>query len=146
MKNKASLFPYFTVILLLASAFTNKSVPAAIQVKPSEAAVEAPVGGAYLMFAGKFGGEVTRSEIAATSEVRVDGCAKGSRIFQFTLSVSKNGRTTVLAGQANILSGEIMTQLKSLSKGDSFEFRNTKAYLPNGSDVVEVHAKKFIVV
>lgn len=40
----------------------------------------------------------------------------------------------------------MIAQLKSLSKGDSFEFQRTKAHLPNGKDVVDVHAKKFIVV
>lgn len=39
----------------------------------------------------------------------------------------------------------MIAQMKSLSKGDSFEFQNTKAYLPNNKDVVDVHGKKFIV-
>lgn len=99
-----------------------------------------------MVFAGKFGGEITQKEIASNSEVKVEGCAKGSRIFQFTLSVTKNGKTSTLTNKSNLLTDEMITQLKSLSKGDSFEFQQTKAYLPNSKDVVDVHGKKFVVV
>lgn len=108
--------------------------------------MEADYGGAYVVFAGKFGGDITQKEIESHSEVKVEGCAKGSRIFQFTLCVTKNGKTSTLTNKSNILTDEMATQLKSLSKGDSFEFQQTKAYLPNSKDVVDVHGKKFVVV
>lgn len=36
--------------------------------------------------------------------------------------------------------------LQSLSEGDRFEFKQIKAYLPNGKDKVDVFAKPFKVV
>ena len=136
MKNKLSLFVYL-VLLLCPAGFLAGSSPA-----PAGTDV---FGGAYVIFAGKFGGEITRQEIEKNSAITVDGCAAGSRVFQFTLRINKGGKTSTLAGQSNLLSPEMVTQLKSLSKGDSFEFQQTKAYLPNGKDVVDVRGKPFVV-
>lgn len=142
MKNKVRHFLYLTLLLLPAGFLAGKSVPAT----NLKASIEAAYGGAYVVFAGKFGGEITRKEIENNSEVKVDGCAKGSRVFQFTLHITKNGKTSVLKGQSSLLTDEMIAQLKSLSKGDSFEFQNTKARLSNSNDVVDVHGRKFIVV
>ena len=63
-----------------------------------------------------------------------------------TIHIKKGGKTSKLSNHSNALTSEMLAALKSLSKGDEFEFSNTKAYLPNGKDVVDVHAKKFMVV
>lgn len=107
---------------------------------------EIAFGGAYIMFAGKFGGEITKREIEEQTAVSVDGCATGSRIFKFTLDVTKDGKMTSLEGGSSVLTKEMLSSLRSLSKGDEFEFRKPKAYLPNGKDVVDVQGKKFVVV
>ncbi|HMR44563.1 MAG TPA: hypothetical protein PKC40_12050 [Saprospiraceae bacterium] len=143
MKNKVKHLLYLIVMLLPAGLLVSFSVPATIPIADTD---KAGYGGAYLVFAGKFGGDITRKEIESNTEVKVEGCAKGSRIFQFTLSITKNGRTTTLTNKSNLLTDEMNAQLKSLSKGDSFEFQQTKAYLPNGKDVVDVHGRKFVVV
>lgn len=58
-----------------------------------------------------------------------------------TIHITKAGKTSKLSNRSNALTSEMLAALKSLSKGDEFEFSNTKAYLPNGKDVVDVHAK-----
>jgi len=143
MKNKVKHLLYLTLMLLPASFLASFSVPATTSIEEKEAT---SVGGAYVVFAGKFGGDITQKEIESNSEVKVEGCAKGSRIFQFTLSVTKNGKTSTLTNKSNVLTDEMAAQLKSLSKGDSFEFQQTKAYLPNSKNEVDVHGKKFVVV
>lgn len=142
MKNKVKHLLYLTLMLLPAGFLSSFSVPSTTPA----AAIGTDYGGAYVVFAGKFGGDITRKEIESNTEVKVEGCAKGSRIFQFTLSVTKNGKTSTLTNKSNVLTNEMIAQLKSLSKGDSFEFQQTKAYLPNSKDVVDVHGKKFVVV
>ncbi len=146
MKNKVKHLLYLTLMLLPASFLASFSVPATTPATNPGAVMEVDYGGAYVVFAGKFGGDITRKEIESHSEVKAEGCAKGSRIFQFTLSVTKNGKTRTLTNKSNLLTDEMATQLKSLSKGDSFEFKQTKAYLPNSKDVVDVHGKRFVVV
>jgi hypothetical protein len=106
----------------------------------------APVGGAYVVFAGKYGGEITKKDLEGQTTLGVDGCARGSRIFQFTLHVRKNGKTATYSAKSNSLTREMISALSSLSDGDEFEFKNMKAYLPNGKDVVEVHGKAFKMV
>lgn len=122
-----------TVLLFTCSFVGNQVIPM-------------PPGGAYAIFSGKFGGEITKKEIAEHQKLSVDGCAKGSRIFKFTLEVTKNGKTSSFQNDSNVLTKEMITKLKELSPGDAFEFTKTKAYLPNGKDVVDVHGKKFVVV
>ena len=146
MKNKVRHLLYLTLMLLPAGFLSSFSVPATTLATNPETDIEAAYGGAYVVFAGKFGGDVTRKEIESNTEVKVEGCVKGSRIFQFTLSVTKSGKTSTLTNQSNVLTDEMAAQLKSLSKGDSFEFQQTKAYLHNSKDVVDVHGKKFVVV
>ncbi len=107
---------------------------------------EANIGGAYLTFADKFGGEVSQHDLVKHQRVEVSGCAKGSKIFQFTIYITKKGKTTSLQTKSSNLTDEMLTALRTLSKGDEFEFKKVKAYLPNGKDVVDVWAKKFVVV
>jgi hypothetical protein len=105
-----------------------------------------PLGGAFLVYAGKYGGEITKKEIAGQRELKVDGCAKGSRIFSFTLEVTKKGTKTTLQAKSNVLTDEMMSKLLSLTPGDTFEFKSMKAYMPNGKDIVDVRSEKFVVV
>lgn len=105
-----------------------------------------PWGGAYLEFAGKFGGKVTREQIADQRELQVKGCAKGSRIFTFTLKITHAGRTTSYAADSNCLTDDMLDKLRALQAGDTFTFKKIKAYLPNEKDVVDVHSREFEVV
>jgi len=102
-------------------------------------------GGAYLVFAGKFGGELTKKDVANTKTLSVEGCAKGSKIYKFDLKITKNGKTTTYHGNSDQLTEEMHAQLKQLSVGDEFTFKNTKARLPV-EGTVDVWAKKFTIV
>lgn len=135
MKNIIKHLLLSVSVLLFTCAFIEK--PTVITTSP---------GGAYAVFAGKFGGEITKKEIAENQKLSVEGCARGSKIFKFTLDVTKNGKTTSYQSESNILNKELISKLKELSPGDAFEFTKTKAYLPNGKDVVDVHGRKFVVV
>ena len=104
------------------------------------------VGGAYLVFAQKMGGEVTLKQIQKECELNVAGCAKGSRIFTYTLIIHKKGKKRSFRASSNELTKEMMAELKGLSAGDTFQFKSIKAYLPNGQDKVDVFAKVFTIV
>jgi len=145
MKNKVMQIFNLAALLLIACSFAPASAPSGTTIKNVEAAIDVPVGGAYLVFAGKFGGEISKNEMSGQTELKVDGCAKGSRIFEYTIHITKGGKTSKLSNRSNVLTSEMLAALNSLSKGDEFEFRNTKAYLPNGKDIVDVHTKKFMV-
>lgn len=135
-----------TALLLLTCSFTPSPTTTATLSPGMETAVDADFGGAFLLFAGKFGGEITKTEIAGHSDLQVDGCARGSRIFEYTIYITKGGQTSKLSNKSNTLTGEIKDKLKALSKGDTFEFKDSKAYLPDGKEVVNVHGKQFKVV
>ncbi len=144
MKNNVKYLFCFTIMLLLGSSFVTKSVPDAAPLKNERASV--PYGGAFVLFAGKFGGEITKKEIENQTEIVVDGCARGARIFEMTLSITKSGQTTTLTATSSLLTAQMRTQLKNLNKGDAFEFQRTKAYLSGGNEVVNVQSEKFKVV
>lgn len=138
MKNNVKYLFCLSALLLLASSFVRQSIAG------HDSAL---YGGAYVLFAGKFGGEITTQEIQGQTEITVDGCARGSRIFELSLSITKNGKTSTLTTTSGILTSEMRSKLKSLTKGDEFEFQNTKAYWGgNSKDVVQVRGKKFLVV
>ena len=107
--------------------------------------IAADLGGAYLMYAGKFGGELTRQELKEHSTLAIEGCAKGSKILKYTLEIKKNGKTQVVQSQSDQLSDQTLNLLRSLEKGDEFIFTNMKARLPEGS-TVDVLGRKFVVV
>ena len=133
----------FTMILLSGSVYQTANAHISWD---SKAAPDADLfGGAYLMFAGKFGGELTKAEIAKTKALTVDGCAYGSVIFEYDLKITKKGKTTTFHGKSNELTDEMHTALKQLSVGDEFTFDNTKARLPK-EGTVDVRAKKFTIV
>lgn len=108
--------------------------------------ISSPIGGAYLVFADKMGGEISPQKILTQCELAVAGCAKGSKIFTFTLQVTKSGKRTTMKTDSNELTTAMRNLLQSLSAGDRFEFKYIKAYLPNGKDKVDVFAKPFRVV
>ena len=137
MKNIAKHLLSLTAILLLASSFVRQPVPVA--------ASPAATGGAYVMFAGKYGGEITKREMEGQTEIKVEGCVKDVRIFDLTLSITKNGKTSTLTTNTHVLTADMLTRLKSLTKGDAFEFQHTKAYLTTGK-AVDVRGSKFVVV
>lgn len=145
MKNVVCLSSLFVIGLLLCSFSGNRATP--MPFAETEAVVEFPdFGGAYLVFAGKFGGDVTKKQVMAQTKLGVDGCAKGSRIFTYTLKVTHAGKTSSYSCASNVLSADMIAALKGLKTGDTFSFKNIKAYLPNGKDVVDVHSKAFTVV
>lgn len=146
MKKKIKKTLFSGILLLLTCSFSEAPALNPESAAGASALRELPFGGAYVIFAGKFGGEITRREIARHHDLKVDGCATGSRIFTFTLDVTKDGKTTSLKTESNVLTKEMVTHLTSLMPGDEFEFSNTKAYLPNGKDVVDVQGKTFVVV
>ena len=133
------------MVVCMTSAFTSNPTACA-EVKSKSGISSIPMlGGAYLVFAGKRGGVVSKNDIGAQRELAVEGCAKGSRIFKFTLQVTKGGQMTSYKTDSNVLTTEMETKLKSLGKGDSFEFVEIKAYLPGGKEVVNVWGEKFVM-
>ncbi|MBK9014651.1 MAG: hypothetical protein IPM82_11530 [Saprospiraceae bacterium] len=147
MKSTIKNFLFSAAVLLLTCSFVGSPV-SHVERTPKPTLKSAPVGGIYVVFAGKFGGNVSKKEIASQRELKVEGCdiANAARIFQYTLVTTKNGKTSSLQSKSNALTQEMITQLKSLAPGDEFEFKQIKAYLSNGKDVVDVHAKKYVVV
>jgi hypothetical protein len=102
-------------------------------------------GGAYLMFAGKFGGDLTKQELKEHSKLDSEGCAKGSKILTYTLEIKTQGKVSIIQSDSDQLSKDALATLRSLEKGDEFIFKNMKAKLPTGS-TVDVMGRKFIVV
>ena len=141
---------FYPVLAILCIGTLSAFVPGAAISEPTDMnetiSSEAAIGGAYVVFAGKHGGNIKKSELRGQTELSVDGCAKGSRIFAFTLEVNRKGKVTKLHAKANVLTTDMVTTLNGLDAGDSFEFTSTKAYLPNGKDEVDVHCQKFVVV
>ena len=141
MKNKVqNLFFAITMLFFTGGLFSFSTT------EISSATESEIIGGAYLTFADKFGGTVTRKDLNKNSKIGVAGCAKGSKIFQFKLKTTKNGKTTTLEGTSPKLTKKMLSDLRSLSKGDEFIFKKVKAYLPDGESEVDVWGKVFIVV
>ena len=136
----------FTLVLLAGSIFQRSTATDISNPSAAAAFDEDFYGGAYLLFAGEFGGDVTPKEIASNTKLDVDGCAAGSKIYQFTLHVKKDGRTSKFTGKSNELTKEMHTALKGLSPGDEFSFKHVKAQLPKKDGEVDVWAKTFYVV
>lgn len=102
-------------------------------------------GGAYLTFAGKFGGDLTKQELKEHSTLGIEGCAKGSKILAYTLEIKTQGTVRNIQSDSDQLSKEALALLRSLDKGDEFIFKNMKAKLPVGG-TVDVMGRKFIIV
>ena len=146
MKRNLEKLAIMALMLGLIGSWTARLVASPVSKKKVDSSVSSVLGGAYLLFAGKFGGDVSKKDIEAQRELAVDGCAKGSRIFKYTLVVTKAGQSTTYQSASNVLTGEMLNKLKNLSAGDYFEFSQVKAYLPNGKDVVDVSTKRFFVI
>ena len=146
MKNTIKQFLFSALAVLFTCSF---SAPETMPAAPGSGAFNTnalPVGGAYLVLAGKYGGNISKKELQGPCSLEVNGCAHGSKIFQFTLVVTQNGKKTTCGTKSGSLTRDMIAKLKSLSAGDEFEFSGTKAYLPNGKDVVDLRSEKFIVV
>jgi hypothetical protein len=102
-------------------------------------------GGAYVTFAGKFGGEINKNEIQSTTELGIAGCAVGSKIYKFNLIIESRGETVSYKGESYVLSEEILKSLRSLQQGDTFEFTEIKAHLPNGGKI-DALGRKYTIV
>ncbi|MET2984657.1 hypothetical protein [Aureibaculum conchae] len=102
-------------------------------------------GGAYLTIAGKFGGDISKQEIEDNYKLGVEGCAKGSKITQFTIHIKATGKTITVKEDTDTLNSKILSHLKDLKKGDTFTFKNVKAKLPSGSNV-DVVSRTFTIV
>lgn len=131
MKNSVKILSTITFIWLLASSFITRP---------------ADFGGAWVLFAGKYGGDISRQEIAAQTGITVGGCSNDARVSTFTVSITKNGKTKSYTTDSGNLTAEMITALKSLSKGDVFEFNRTKAWIDNGKYHVDVRGAKFSVI
>lgn len=127
-----------TLCLLMVSTTSNIQANALLE--------DGILGGAYLTFAGKHGGELSKTQLRKYSSIKVEGCAKGSKFTQFTLHIYKNGKHTSYRCAGGNLTATMVKALRSLEPGDSFVFKNVKAQLPNKEGIVDVWAKKFTVV
>lgn len=112
----------------------------------NDAYLDTPAGGAYVVFAGKTGGEIRRSEIAGQTEVQVDGCAKGYKVIAYTLEITRGQAKSTYKSNTNQLTKEMQSKLQSLAKGDTFEFKLMKAQQDADKHIVDVHGSKFTVV
>jgi hypothetical protein len=135
----------FAVATILLTGLFYQTADSHVSMDSKETLDADLIGGAYLVFAGKFGGELSKKDIANTKTLTVEGCAKGSVIYQFDLKITKNGKTKTYTGKSNQLTEEMHAQLKQLSVGDEFTFKNTKARLPK-EGIVDVWAKKFTII
>lgn len=133
-------------LMLFLCSFTNSPAPELSFPAGADDVFELPFGGAYLVFADKFGGEISKKQIEGQRELKVNGCAAGSRIFTYTLEITHAGKMSSYAAKSHELTADMLKSLKALQVGDSFEFKKTKAYLPNGKEEVDVHSRKFVVV
>ena len=136
---------YFCFACLLAVLFTP--APAHAAVKPHDAVHAMPVGGAYLIFAGKTGGKIDKKDFEGQTRLSMNGCpgASESTIVSFKLEINKGGKLTTLEAKGGKLSTEMVNKLKSLASGDTFEFKKVMAHFPNTKDTYEVHTQKYIV-
>ncbi len=141
MKNKIqNLFYVCTLLLFTGGLFSfssNENNPATASEFNGEI---------YLTFAGKHAGKITQGDLNRTYEVGIDGCARDLNIFQFELKITKDGKTTSHEGNSSRLTQAMLSDLRSLSKGDEFIFKQIKAYFPDGKSEVGVKSEKFTVV
>ena len=101
-------------------------------------------GGAYLVIGGKFGGEITKQEIARNTTLGIEGCAAGAAIYKFTLVIEKDGRSSDYSAKTNKLSPEMLAAINALQKGDEFTFKRVKAQLKDDDDI-DVMARPFVI-
>ena len=107
--------------------------------------MEDAVGGAYLTFAGKFGGEINQEELKSTTELGIEGCAHGSKIYAFNLEIRSGGEVKKVKGESYKLTKEVLKTFRELKVGDTFEFNEIKAHLPTGGKIDAI-GRTFTVV
>ena len=135
------------LMLVLVISISTSAVRASVKTDViTGITAESPIGGAFLVFAGKNGGNIKMSELRGKTELGVEGCAKGSEIFSFVLEINSGGKTRTYKASSNVLSNEMVTALLGLHAGDSFEFKSIKANLPNDKEVVDVHGYRYVIV
>ncbi len=141
---QSSLFA--ALLLCLFAAFATDAQAA---VKPIGTPVLAKddVGGGFLVFCGKRGGTIAKKDFVGKSSLQIEGCPGASEtiIMNFSLEIVKGGKTTTLQSNNDCLTNEMVAQLKTLSKGDSFEFKKVWARWPNSQDTYQVRTEKFTV-
>jgi len=103
------------------------------------------LGGAHLLFAGQYGGSISKKKLEGQTDLPVDGCAKGAKVFEYTLQVTRAGKVTTYKGNADTLTAEMQSSLKTLAAGDSFQFSGIKAYLNGTKEVVTVQSAKYVI-
>jgi hypothetical protein len=141
MKKHIVLLGLFASLFLV--AFTTNKTKEINTVTKKETV---KIGGAYLTFAGEFGGDITLKKMNATNQLGVAGCASGSLITKFTLKVKrKNKRVQTISGTSHQLNKHIKSILEELEVGDTFQFSKVKAKLPNGRSV-DVICRNFTVI
>ena len=137
------------LVLCFVTSIANSPATAAVPMSKSKTTVsnEPPVGGAYLIFAGKTGGQIGKRDMEGQTKLGLNGCpgAKESTIVSFTLEIKKGGKATTLQSSSDKLTSDMVAKLKTLAAGDSFEFKKVMAHLPNSKDLFEVHTQKFTV-
>src|SRR5258706_6594559 len=117
--------------MFLATSFVAGSVNHMVRMNTSKIAVSKPLGGAFLVFAGRYGGEIKKNELTSEKELKVEGCVKGAKIISYTLEVTKKGKKSSMDASSNMLSNDMVAKLQSLEPGDTFEFKGIRAYLAN---------------
>ncbi len=131
MKKHIVLFGLITALFLVAFT-TNKT-------DKNNSAIERAaikIGGAYLTFAGEFGGEITLERMSTTNKLGVAGCAAGSLITKFTLKIKRqHKRVQTFKGNSHLLNEQLKSVLKELKSGDTFAFSKVSAKLPTGNSV-----------
>lgn len=146
MKSTIQSSLFAALLLCLFAAFANNAHAAAKPVgNPNIAKLD--VGGGFLVFCGKRGGTIAKKDFVGKSSLQIEGCPGASEtiINRFTLEIVKGGKTTILQSKTDHLTNEMVAQLKTLSSGDSFEFKKVWARWPNSQDTYQVRTEKFTV-
>ncbi|MBK8565223.1 MAG: hypothetical protein IPN76_18240 [Saprospiraceae bacterium] len=146
MKNTIQHSLLAALVLCLFAAFANNARAAAMPMgKPT--APKFDVGGGHLVFCGKTGGKIAKKDFAGKTSLQIEGCPGASEtiITSFTLEIVKGGKTTTLQSNSDRLTSDMVAQLKTLSVGDSFEFKKVWARWPNSKDTYQVRTEKFTV-
>lgn len=147
MKSTIKHFLLSTILLCFAISFNNVPLAAAVPLSKSSHLGFKLDGGAYLIFAGKTGGSIAKKDLSGQLKLSLDGCpgAKESTIVSFELEINKRGKTITLQSKSNQLTAEMLSALRALGAGDTFDFKKVMAHMPNNTKQFEVHTQKFTV-
>ncbi|MDN5202354.1 hypothetical protein QQ008_13290 [Fulvivirgaceae bacterium BMA10] len=147
MKLEVKHFLVVTIALLCCIPFSSSNaIENELFITDYQCNKDREIGGAYLTFAGKFGGEITKADLQKYSKLDIHGCAHGSKIYQLTIVITKSGKESTESSKTDNLTRIMLAELRSLSKGDTFTFKKVKANLPNGRGSVDVTSRVFTIV